>query len=244
MQPSLLHQISQQTSQASSWNCLAAQIPCSNWQSTPVLQHAYSWKKSAGEILNYFLKDLAFCNFNPISLVFEIYFPHLNNYFQNSWRHYHIPVQLSFPKIVFFCKLWIFVIRKREISLWLDVLNPSGQVEGVQEGPWLQTVLAELTLLLLTVSDLISQTWKDGPSMASPLLCCRDCWKDFPNEFPLPILNFSSRCLFYCEHKEPIIPFHCSGWWSIWRPSLCTRLSTLSLQTIYPNYFHLLLISW
>lgn len=119
MQPSLLHQVSQQTDQASSWNCPGAEIPCGNWQSTPVLQHAHTWIRSAGEILDYFLKGLAFWHFNPTSLVFGIYFPHLHSYFQSSWRRCHFPVQLPFPKIVFFCKLWVFVTRKWEKSLWL-----------------------------------------------------------------------------------------------------------------------------
>lgn len=48
--------------------------------------------------------------------------------------------------------------EKSMTGLKLNLLNPSGPGEGVQAGPLLQTMLAELALLLVTVSDLISQT--------------------------------------------------------------------------------------
>lgn len=127
MQAPLLYPVSQHAGRTSFWNCPGAKISCGNWQSTPVLQHAHSWERSAGEILAYFLKGLAFWHFNPISLLFGIYFPRLYSYFQTNSRRYHAPIQLSFPKIVFFCKLWIFVTRKREISLWLAGSNAEHQ---------------------------------------------------------------------------------------------------------------------
>lgn len=57
---------------------------------------------------------------------------------------------------------------EKSMTGWKQVLNPSGPGEGVQAGPLLQTMLAELALLLVTLTSSHRPEMRDLPW---PLQC-------------------------------------------------------------------------
>lgn len=96
--------------------------------------------------------------------------------------------------LVFSCRLWTFVIRHRERSLWrgwMQLLSPSSSGEGVWASPWWPSASAEVALLLMTLTS--SQRPKPVDTL----------WP--PQCFTILITGRISLMNFHCQHLISVV---------------------------------------